>query len=280
MNRRLFLKSTVLSGISLISSKNIFAAKIAADSSNDVFITSYEGVTKIEGGEPSQMFRKGIKQMGGISKFISKGDKVCIKPTIEWDASELQAANTNPQLVAEIIKQCFGAGASEVTLFDNTIDYWKNSYTNSGILKAAQKAGAKVLPANMHFHYKTVSLPHGLNINNIEIHHAILEADKWINVPILKHHSRMEGSVSKRNLMGAVWNRHQLANKDWEQSVSDISTYAKLPILNVVDAYRVITKRGPKGGDATDVTLAKALFISQDMDMIDRATSDFLKQIQ
>ena len=79
----------------------------------------------IMGGEPEAMFRKAIAEMGGMKKFISPGDKVVVKPNIGWDQPVEMAANTNPKLVAEIIKQCFDAGAKEVTVFDHTCDNWR-----------------------------------------------------------------------------------------------------------------------------------------------------------
>lgn len=260
--------------------KDVNAASTLIESTDKDYESDLQDVVAIEGEQPDEMFRMAIDKMGGIKKFISRGDKVCIKPTIEWNVSEQHAANTNPQLVAEIIKQCFDAGAREVTVFDNSIDNWENSYHNSGIRQAAQKAGAKVVPGNLSCHYQDIALPYGSKIKSVKIHNAILDADKWINVPVLKHHSRIDNSIAKRNYMGIVWNRQRFMDNNPEQSILDISSYSKKPILNIIDAYRVITKRGPKGDNLSDVKLAKKLFVSQNIDSIDKAAVSFLSKIK
>jgi len=44
-----------------------------------------------------------------MNHFISKGDIVVVKPNIGWDRAPQYAANSNPDLVAEIIKACYAA---------------------------------------------------------------------------------------------------------------------------------------------------------------------------
>ena len=80
------------------------------------------------GGEPADMFKKAIAELGGMSKYVRKGQKVVIKPNIGWTEVWKLAANTNPDLVSEIIKQCFSAGAKEVIVFDHTADDWRECY--------------------------------------------------------------------------------------------------------------------------------------------------------
>ena len=97
----------------------------------------------VMGGEPAEMFRKAIAEFGGMGKFVKAGQKVVVKPNIGWDKVPELAGNTNPKLVAEIVKQCFAAGAKEVTVFDHTCDDWQKCYKNSGIEAVAKAAGAK-----------------------------------------------------------------------------------------------------------------------------------------
>jgi len=61
----------------------------------------------VMGGEPAAMFKKAIAELGGMGKFVKKGDKVTVKPNIGWDKTPELAGNTNPELVKEIVKQCF-----------------------------------------------------------------------------------------------------------------------------------------------------------------------------
>ena len=69
-------------------------------------------------GEPRALVRKALENLGGIGRFISRQDVVVIKPNIAWDRTPEQAANTNPELVAEVVRQCWQAGAKRVIVTD------------------------------------------------------------------------------------------------------------------------------------------------------------------
>jgi uncharacterized protein (DUF362 family) len=190
------------------------------------------------------------------------------------------AGNTNPELVAEIVRQCLKAGASEVMVFDNTCDDWKKCYPHSGIESAAKDAGAKVLPCKDESYYREISLPRGVKLKTAKVHTAILDCDVWINVPILKNHGGAAMSISMKNHMGIVWDRGFFHRNDLQQCIADICTLSKPAILNVVDAYRVLKTNGPRGRSESDVVKAKALFMSRDIVAVDTAAIKFFNQIE
>lgn len=276
MERRNFIKAALLGGIAgavKLKGNDLFADdKMSVSASNDL--------VAVMGGEPAQMYQKAIEAMGGISKYVKKGDKVVIKPNIGWDKAPELAANTNPQLVSAIIKDCFAAGAKEVTVFDHTCDQWQACYKNSGIESAAKEAGAKVAFAHDQKYFKTVKLPKGVRLKEVMIHEAIVDCDAWINVPILKTHGGARMTISMKNFMGIVWDRRFFHANDLHQCIADCSTFEKMPVLNIVDAYRVMTQNGPKGKGIEDVQLAKALFISPDIVAVDTAAVKFFAQFK
>ena len=234
----------------------------------------------VMGGEPDAMFKRAIEEMGGIGKFVRPGQKIVVKPNIGWNKTPELAANTNPVLVGAIVRQCIAAGAKEVVVFDNTCDNWKRCYANSGIEEAAKAAGAKIIPADNSSYYSEVSLPKGKKLKSIKLHKAILECDAWINVPILKHHGGANMSISMKNLMGIIWDRKIFHISNLQQCIADVCTLEKKPVLNIVDAYRVLKSHGPQGRSVEDVAISKALFMSQDMVAVDTAAAKFFNQIQ
>jgi len=278
MDRRKFLKAIALTGAATTIIKDADAMSMLSQSFKTDDATGKYDLVAVLGGEPEDMFRRAIAELGGMKNFISKGDKVCVKPNIGWDKTPELAANTNPKLVAEIIKQCFEAGASEVIVFDHTCDDWRKCYANSGIEDAAKAAGAKVVPAHQESYYKNVSLPKGKNLKETKIHQAVVDADKWINVPILKNHGGAQLSISMKNYMGIVWDRRFFHANDLQQCIADVCTYDKKPVINVVDAYRLMKTSGPRGKSLADVVLSKGLFISQDIVAVDTAATNFFNQ--
>ena len=76
-----------------------------------------------------------------------------------------------------------------------------------------------------------------------------------------------------KNLMGVVWDRGFWHRNDLNQCIADYATYAKKPTLNVVDAYRVMMKNGPRGVSEADVSLMKSMIVSADMVAADAAAA-------
>ena len=267
-----------LGGAALTTMKEADAMSILSQRFENANANTKFDLVAVLGGEPETMFRKAISEMGGIGNFIKKGDKVCVKPNIGWDQPVEMGANTNPKLVTEIIKQCFDAGASEVTVFDHTCDDWRKSYATSGIEEAAKAAGARVVPAHQESYYKSVSLPKGKSLKTTKIHQAIVDSDKWINVPVLKNHGGAQLTISMKNYMGIEWDRGFFHANDLQQCIADVCTYDKRPVLNVVDAYRLMKTSGPRGRSLSDVVLSKGLFVSQDIIAVDTAAANFFNQ--
>lgn len=278
MDRRDFLKTLAIAGAAVTvqhtEAMDILSQTLAGVENEKVDLVA------VMGGEPEEMFRRGIAEFGGMKHFVKPGMKVAVKPNIGWDKVPELAGNTNPKLVTEIIKQCFAAGAKEVTVFDHTCDDWIKCYKNSGIEDAAKAAGAKVIPAHQESYYREIALPRGKKMKKAKVHEAILDSDVWINVPILKNHGGANLTISMKNHMGIVWDRGYFHQNDLQQCIADICTLDKKAVLNVVDAYRILKTNGPRGRSASDVVLTKGLFMSPDIVAVDTAAAKFFNQVR
>jgi uncharacterized protein (DUF362 family) len=226
----------------------------------------------LKGGEPEEMFRKGINALGGIGAFVKRGQKVAIKPNIGWDVLPQRAGNTNPKLVGEIVRQCIAAGAKQVFVFDHSCDNWQRTYKNSGIEQAVKDAGGIMVPANTEGYYQNVNIPRGKNLHFAKEHEIILESDVFFNVPVLKHHSSTRVTGAMKNLMGNVWDREAWHSNDLHQCIADFANYRK-PALNIVDAYAVMKRNGPRGVSQNDVVVMKAQLLSRDIVAVDTAAA-------
>ena len=279
MERREFLKAIALAGVAATIKISNPLSVLAQSGQNLTTGLPYDLVA-VMGGEPVEMFRRAMTEMGGMEKFVKAGQKVVVKPNIGWDKTPELAGNTNPDLVAEIIRQCFAAGAKEVVVFDHTCDDWRKCYKNSGIEEAAEATGAKVVPAHEESYYQEIELPRAKNLKKAKVHNALLDSDVWINVPILKNHGGAKMTISMKNHMGIVWDRGFFHKNDLQQCIADICTLEKPAVLNIVDAYRVMKTNGPRGKSAADVVNPKGLFISTDIVAVDTAATKFFNQIE
>ena len=273
MERRNFLKTLALGGaagmMQLRPESLMGKPAKASATANDL--------VAVMGGEPVQLYGKAIAAMGGIGKFVKKGQRVVVKPNIGWDRKPELAADTNPELVAAIVKDCLAAGASEVGVFDHTCDDWKQCYKTSGIEDAVKAADGKMLFAHEEKYYREVSIPKGKRLKKAKVHEAILDYDVWINVPVLKNHGGAKMTIAMKNNMGVVWDRRFWHSNDLQQCIADFSTYKK-PALHIVDAYRIMTQNGPQGTSLNDVQTPKAIFIALDPVAVDTASVNFFNQ--
>lgn len=275
MKRRDFFKSAAVVGLATVLKPTTLDA-----ATSNLAVQSGPDMVAVMGGEPAAMLTRAIKEMGGIGKFVKKGDKVVVKPNIGWDRKPELAANTNPELVGALVKMCKSAGASEVLVFDHTCHDWKKSYTNSGIEKAVTDAGGKMVPGNDESYYRDVELPLGVNLKKTKIHKSLLDCDVWFNVPVLKHHGGAKNSIAMKNLMGIVWERGFFHSHDLHQCIADAATFHKKPALNIVDAYRIMKSNGPQGKSEADVVTLKSLIISPDYVAADTAAMKMFSQVQ
>jgi uncharacterized protein (DUF362 family) len=214
---------------------------------------------RVENGEPAQLLAAAFKEFGGISQFISKGDVVVIKPNIGWDRAPQYAANTNPDLVAALVRSCLDAGAKSVKLFDRSCNNPLRCYANSQIEDKAKDAGADVSHVrDTKFVTKAVN---GEVVKEWPIYRDYLEADKVINVPVAKHHSLCRVTLGLKNLMGVMGGNRGEIHNGFTQKIVDIDR-ALLPTLTIIDAYRILTANGPVGGNLAHVRTTKTLLMS------------------
>jgi uncharacterized protein (DUF362 family) len=213
------------------------------------------------GDDIEQLARRAIDALGGIRRFVSRSDVVVLKPNIGWDRTPEQAANTNPALVAEVVRQCLEAGAKKVIVTDVSCNDARRCFQRSGIAAAARSAGAQVILPEPEM-FKDVDLQ-GEVLQNWPVLEPFLAADKIINLPIAKHHSLSGTTLGMKNWYGILGGpRHQLHQRIHE-SVVDLADFIR-PTLTIVDCYRVLIRNGPTGGNLEDVLLKKTLLAGTD----------------
>jgi len=277
MKRRDFLKKSIGAGVFAGSMASLVSPKIFANTVNNNQLP-YDLVA-IKDGTPEAMFDRAIEAMGGMKKFVKPGQNVVVKPNIGWAVSPERAGNTHPGLVKRIIEHCYEAGAKKVHVFDHSVEEWRKCYQQSGIEKAARDAGATVAPAHSERYFQEVEIPKGKRLKKAKEHELVLESDVFINVPILKTHNSATLTIAMKNLMGNIWDRGFWHRNGLHQCIADFVSHRK-PDLNIVDAYRVMRRNGPRGVSENDVALMKYQIISDDIVATDAAaTKIFGKEI-
>jgi uncharacterized protein (DUF362 family) len=242
--------------------------RIAADSQwPTLAIAQYSsGSGEAQPGEPATLVKKALNDLGGITRFIRPQDVVVIKPNIAWDRTPEQAANTNPELVAEVVRQCREAGAKRVIVTDVSCNEARRCFHRSGIEAAAKSAGAEVILPDPEL-FRDVELG-GVILKSWPVFTPLLEADKILNLPIAKHHGLTGATLGMKNWYGILGGQRSRLHQQIHQSLVDLAAFM-LPTLTIMDCYRVLLRNGPTGGNLEDVALKKTVVAGTDPVAID-----------
>jgi len=272
MDRREFFKKTFegLVGLGvpfLLKDFNILFSKEIENKPYDL--------VAIKNGEVGEMFDEGIKYLGGLERFVVKNSTVVVKPNIGFALPPERGATTNPSLVGHIVKRCLEAGAKKVYVFDNAVEFEPHCYKNSCIEDSVKKAGGMMVSANSSSYYQEVKIPKAKVLKEVKVHEVLLEADVFINVPVLKTHSSTKVTIGMKNNMGVVLDRHYWHRNDLHQCIADFAVFRK-PELTVVDAYRAVVRGGPRGYSMEDVKVLKTMLMSTDPVACDAAGAKIL----
>jgi uncharacterized protein (DUF362 family) len=278
-DRRHFIKRASICGAGIIGASAI--GFIARDKGRDEprpkeralqvrdYRTGLDGenpILAISHGDPVSATRGAIEALGGIKRFIRPKESVVIKPNVGWDRITIQAANTHPVVVATIVTLCKEAGASRIIVTDNPCNDARRCFTRSGIWKAAEEAGAEViLPAAHRFRPYDLG---GVILGRMPVLAAAVGADRFINVPIAKHHGLSGFTGAMKNLYGVLGGRRNRLHQKIDDSIDDLADFIRAT-LTVMDATRVLVRNGPQGGDVADTLALNQVIASEDPVAVD-----------
>lgn len=219
-----------------------------------------------------KLTERAIEELGGMGRFVKKGDRVWIKPNIGWDRTPELAGNTNPDVVATLVRLCFDAGAKSVQVGDNPVHAAVKSYEASGISAAVKPLGAEMLFLDKA-RFKQTDI-RGERVKSLLLYPDIIDCDLVINVPIAKHHVLSNATLGMKNYMGVMDNR-QPFHQDFATCLTDLTRFMR-PKLTVLDAVRVLTAHGPSGGKPDDVAVKTTVAAGVDVVAIDALGVDLL----
>ena len=202
-----------------------------------------------------------LRAVGGIETHVGQGHRVVIKPNCAWDRTPEQAANTNPELVGELVRLCLAAGAASVVVADSTCHDPDRAFERSGIAAAARQAGAQIAHQTSG---GTVSLDlGGSQLGSWKVLRSLAEADRVINVPVVKHHSLARGTLGMKNWFGALVGQRSRLHQRLAQVSAELGD-ALRPTLTVVDATRIMVGGGPTGGSLSLVRELDRIAVATD----------------
>ena len=227
-------------------------------------------------GAAAAAARRAVDLVGGMGRFVKAGQRVVVKPNIGWDRTPEQAANTNPEVVAAVVRMAVEAGAKEVLVFDRTCNDQRLCYRRSGIGPAVEAIGEREVKI---FHpdrrkYTEVKIPGGAALSKWLIYEEAMEADVFINVPVAKHHALSGLTMGMKNVMGVIGGNRGQIHSGFDDKIVDLNL-ARPSHLTVLDATRILMAHGPQGGRLEDVASPGVVVAGTDIVAVDAYTTRF-----
>lgn len=270
--RRSFLKGAAATGALALGG---LPALAEPPRPNELAIARWTGELAPEAipGAARMLTERAMAALGGMERFVSRGDRVWVKPNIGWNRAPELAANTNPDVVAALVRLCRSAGAKSVKVGDNTCHKSSQCYARSGIAAAVESAGGEMVTLDPR-RYKLFEIE-GQRLSQWEIFPELVEADLVINVPIAKHHGLSTVTLAMKNYMGVVGGTRSTWHQQLAGCLVDITRFMR-PRLCVLDAVRVLTAHGPQGGNPADVRTLGTVAAGTDIVAIDALGAELL----
>lgn len=236
ISRRQFLKAT--------------AAGVAIGlAGNPSFLNAFDEIDlAVVSGEPAAATRKALEAMGGVSRFVKKGQRVVIKPNMSFAKTPDFAATTHPLVVVAVAQACLEAGAGEVLVLDHTLQRAELCLERTGIRDACRTLpGVHVLALQEKKFFQEIRVPQGRVLERVAVLRDVLDSHVLINCPVAKSHSTTGVSLGLKGLMGLIWDRDSFHYRfNINQGIADLATVIK-PQLTVLDATRALVSGGPGG---------------------------------
>ncbi len=183
----------------------------------------------VTSGDAATATRKALEALGGISRFVKKGQQVVLKPNISFARPPEAGCNTHPLVVATVAQACMDAGAERVLVLDHTLQRAELCLQRSGIPEACKHiSGVHVLALQEKKFFREIPIPQGKVLERVEVMKEVLEAQVLINLPTAKSHSATGVSLGMKGLMGLIWDRESFHSQyNLNQAVPDLATVIK-----------------------------------------------------
>jgi uncharacterized protein (DUF362 family) len=245
----------------------------------------------VSGPARSQTVRKAIELLGGITRFVQPGETVLLKPNIGFATPPRICATSHPDIISEITKLCYQAGAKKVFVTDNPINDPTSCFELSGISAAAAKSGAEVIlpkadyfrpmtlapletgrsqrPSDINDALSLTGLAGGRLIKNWPVlYEPFKNIDRVFGIAVVKDHHRSGASMIMKNWYGLLGGKRSIFHTDINTIIVELATLVK-PTLVILDATEVMVSNGPTGGSSSDLKQTNIMIAGCDQVAVD-----------
>jgi len=211
-------------------------------------------VSIAKGTIPEELVESALGHLGGAKAFIERGSTVIVKPNAGHVGGPDSSVNTNPAVVAAVIKALKKAKPKKIILAESSAIGCNTSecLVVSGIKQAALDAGVdEVRDIKSEADLVRVDIPKPTSsIKHVDLPRFLLEADHLVSVPVFKCHVSMVFTCALKNLKGVVQDRvhYIMHTTNLSGAMIDLADLLQEKTFTIADLYRPMEGFGPHSG--------------------------------
>jgi len=219
---------------------------------------SIEYCNSYDPDEVRDALNKVLDHLGGMSSFVSPGDRVLLKPNLLAPKPPEAAVTTHPEVVRAVALEVMEAGG-KVFLGDSpAIGSLAGILKKTGIMPVVQELGIQMVP------FRTpvpIPVPDGGVYKSFLLAEEATGFDLILNLPKFKTHGMMTLTLAVKNMFGTVVGA---AKPGWHLQASETARFADMlldvwrvlpPGLSIMDGITAMEGNGPGSGDPLDLGL-------------------------
>ncbi len=193
-------------------------------------------VAVIRTSDPWQVER-GFSLLGGLERYVRRGDRVVIKPNVCAPRSSNSGAVTDPALVAAVCRLVADCGAQGVVAESPIYPFpSRAAFRVAGYADFETSYGFPLVDIDADKEVR-ITIPQGTVLSSEVLSRKILESDVLINMPVMKNHVHTRVTLGLKNIKGCVprRNKHIIHLKGLDEGIVDLNTVVRSTLV-VVDA--------------------------------------------
>lgn len=205
-----------------------------------------------------------VELLGGWERFVTKEERIVLKPNLLARCSPEKACTTHPQVFAAVGSSLRQHGYENLLYGDSPGNHLigvEQTAEGCGILREARRLGIEA--ANFS-EGQQVDYPQGHAADHFVLCKGALEADAIINLCKMKTHQLERITGAMKNTFGCVYGFNKGAsharfpNADvFGKMIGDLNLLIR-PRLHIMDGIMAMEGNGPQSGDPTPMYLLLA----------------------
>jgi len=207
-------------------------------------------VVIVKGTDPKKMMQEAMRLLGGLDGVVGKAKTVTLKPNLTGvKGGSPRGVSTSGEVMEALVEEIQKVSKAKLTIAEGAGKDFDLMTRLTGMDKLAQTHDVELLnTADPKTPRTKVNLPDGRAYKSYEYPKAALDADVFIDVPVMKTHQLAGITVGFKNLYGYLpGNRMVYHDRCWDVLVDLVKI--RRPDLVVVDATYTMEGQGPLWGN-------------------------------